>query len=54
MSLLTVDGVIQEQTVCSPQGYFFIPMYDIVVDYLLNSLCRASILSLYQKRMVGV
>ena len=33
VSLLTSDGVVQEQTVCSPQGFFFIPLYDIVIHF---------------------
>ena len=34
VSLMTADGVIQETANCSPQGYFFIPMYDIVRSWL--------------------
>ena len=33
VSLVTSDGVIQEQAMCSPQGYFFLPVYDMVFDY---------------------
>ena len=29
--LVTSEGIVQEQTECSPQGYFFIPIYDIVI-----------------------
>lgn len=29
--LVTSEGIVQEQTECSPQGYFFIPVYDIVI-----------------------
>ena len=32
VSLITSEGIVQEQTECSPQGYFFIPVYDIVIE----------------------
>ncbi|CBK24237.2 uncharacterized protein [Blastocystis hominis] len=35
VSLITSEGIVQEQTECSPQGYFFIPVYDIG-DYTLS------------------
>ena len=54
VSLLTSDGVIQEQIVCSPQGYFFIPMYDIVFCFFRYFMCRVSIVFLCLSRMVGV
>ena len=54
VSLLTSDGVIQEQIVCSPQGYFFIPMYDIVFHFYLPFMCRVNTVFLSQRRTVGV
>ena len=43
VSLVNSYGYVQEQTECSPQGYFFIPIYDIVSPSLYLLVCRASI-----------
>ena len=43
VSLVNSYGYVQEQTECSPQGYFFIPIYDIVSQSLYVLVCRASI-----------
>ena len=53
VSLVNSYGFVQEQTECSPQGYFFIPMYDIVAHSFLVFLCRASIRSLLPRRRAG-
>lgn len=54
VSLMTADGVIQEQIRCSPQGYFFIPMYDIVNSLCISFTFRVNTILLFPRRMAGV
>ena len=54
VSLVTSEGIVQEQTECSPQGYFFIPVYDIVIKYRAYLRGRETIPFPSPRRMVGM